>query len=31
MQVYTPPGYSTDNKYPVLDLLHGMPMNLKTH
>ena len=24
MQVYTPPGYSTDRKYPVLYLLHGI-------
>ena len=24
MQVYTPPGYSTDQKYPVLYLLHGI-------
>jgi enterochelin esterase-like enzyme len=24
MQVYTPPGYSTKNKYPVLYLLHGI-------
>jgi enterochelin esterase-like enzyme len=24
MLVYTPPGYSTDNKYPVLYLLHGI-------
>lgn len=24
MQVYTPPGYSTDTKYPVLYLLHGI-------
>ena len=24
MQVYTPPGYSKDNKYPVLYLLHGI-------
>jgi enterochelin esterase-like enzyme len=24
MQVYTPPGYSTDHKYPVLYLLHGI-------
>lgn len=24
MQVYTPPGYSTDEKYPVLYLLHGI-------
>src|SRR5436190_2263227 len=23
-QVYTPPGYSTDRKYPVLYLLHGI-------
>src|SRR5262249_21852954 len=23
-QVYTPPGYSTDKKYPVLYLLHGI-------
>ena len=23
-QVYTPPGYSKDNKYPVLYLLHGI-------
>lgn len=23
-QVYTPPGYSSDNKYPVLYLLHGI-------
>src|SRR6478609_8395750 len=23
-QVYTPPGYSTDQKYPVLYLLHGI-------
>jgi enterochelin esterase-like enzyme len=24
MQVYTPPGYTTDQKYPVLYLLHGI-------
>lgn len=24
MQVYTPPGYSNENKYPVLYLLHGI-------
>jgi enterochelin esterase-like enzyme len=24
MNVYTPPGYSSDNKYPVLYLLHGI-------
>jgi enterochelin esterase-like enzyme len=24
MQVYTPPGYTTDRKYPVLYLLHGI-------
>ena len=24
MQVYTPPGYSKDKKYPVLYLLHGI-------
>ncbi|MBZ5585071.1 MAG: hypothetical protein LAQ30_23245, partial [Acidobacteriia bacterium] len=24
MRVYTPPGYSTDRKYPVLYLLHGI-------
>ena len=24
VQVYTPPGYSKDNKYPVLYLLHGI-------
>ena len=24
MQVYTPPGYSTAKKYPVLYLLHGI-------
>jgi enterochelin esterase-like enzyme len=24
MQVYTPPGYSTDQRYPVLYLLHGI-------
>lgn len=24
MQVYTPPGYATDKKYPVLYLLHGI-------
>src|SRR5205807_1164303 len=24
MQVYTPPGYSPDHKYPVLYLLHGI-------
>ena len=24
MQVYTPPGYSTDKKYPVLYILHGI-------
>jgi enterochelin esterase-like enzyme len=24
MQVYTPPGYTTDKKYPVLFLLHGI-------
>src|SRR5687767_13604258 len=27
MQVYTPPGYSKDNKYPVLYLLHGIGGN----
>jgi enterochelin esterase-like enzyme len=27
MQVYTPPGYSTDKKYPVLYLLHGIGGN----
>jgi enterochelin esterase-like enzyme len=27
MVVYTPPGYSTDNKYPVLYLLHGAKYN----
>jgi len=27
MQVYTPPGYSTDRKYPVLYLLHGIGGN----
>ena len=24
MQVYTPPGYSSDRSYPVLYLLHGI-------
>ena len=24
MRIYTPPGYSTDHKYPVLYLLHGI-------
>jgi enterochelin esterase-like enzyme len=24
MRVYTPPGYKTDNKYPVLYMLHGL-------
>ena len=24
MNVYTPPGYSKDKKYPVLYLLHGI-------
>jgi enterochelin esterase-like enzyme len=27
MEVYTPPGYSTDKKYPVLYLLHGIGGN----
>jgi enterochelin esterase-like enzyme len=27
MRVYTPPGYSTDKKYPVLYLLHGLGMD----
>lgn len=27
MYVYTPPGYSTDKKYPVLYLLHGLSGN----
>ena len=27
MVVYTPPGYSTDRKYPVLYLLHGIGGN----
>lgn len=27
MQVYTPPGYSTEQKYPVLYLLHGIGGN----
>jgi enterochelin esterase-like enzyme len=27
MQVYTPPGYSTEKKYPVLYLLHGIGGN----
>jgi enterochelin esterase-like enzyme len=27
MQIYTPPGYSTDKKYPVLYLLHGIGGN----
>jgi enterochelin esterase-like enzyme len=27
MEVYTPPGYSKDNKYPVLFLLHGIGGN----
>jgi len=27
MRVYTPPGYSTDRKYPVLYLLHGIGGN----
>jgi enterochelin esterase-like enzyme len=27
MAVYTPPGYSTDRKYPVLYLLHGLGNN----
>ncbi len=27
MEVYTPPGYSTDKKYPVLFLLHGIGGN----
>jgi enterochelin esterase-like enzyme len=27
MAVYTPPGYSTDQKYPVLYLLHGLGNN----
>jgi len=27
MLVYTPPGYSTDHKYPVLYLLHGIGGN----
>jgi len=27
MEVYTPPGYSTDHKYPVLYLLHGIGGN----
>src|SRR3954467_7000969 len=29
MQVYTPPGYSKDKKYPVLYLLHGIGGNEK--
>jgi enterochelin esterase-like enzyme len=29
MQVYTPPGYSQDQKYPVLYLLHGIGGNEK--
>jgi enterochelin esterase-like enzyme len=29
MEVYTPPGYSTDKKYPVLFLLHGIGGNEK--
>lgn len=29
MQVYTPPGYSADRKYPVLYLLHGIGGNEK--
>jgi predicted peptidase len=24
MRIYTPPAYSTDRKYPVLYLLHGI-------
>jgi enterochelin esterase-like enzyme len=27
LRVYTPPGYSTDRKYPVLYLLHGLGMD----
>jgi enterochelin esterase-like enzyme len=27
MRIYTPPGYSTNNKYPVLILLHGIGGN----
>ena len=27
MEVYTPPGYSKDKKYPVLFLLHGIGGN----
>ncbi|HEY5913837.1 MAG TPA: alpha/beta hydrolase-fold protein [Verrucomicrobiae bacterium] len=27
LRVYTPPGYSTDRKYPVLYLLHGLNSN----
>jgi len=27
MEVYTPPGYSTDKKYPVLYLIHGAGQN----
>ena len=27
MEVYTPPGYSNDKKYPVLFLLHGIGGN----
>ena len=27
MEVYTPPGYSKDKKYPVLYLLHGIGGN----
>ena len=27
MEVYTPPGYSPDKKYPVLFLLHGIGGN----
>ncbi len=27
MQVYTPPGYSKEKKYPVLYLLHGIGGN----
>ncbi len=30
MEVYTPPGYSKDKKYPVLYLLHGIGGN-ETH
>ena len=30
MEVYTPPGYSKDNKYPVLYLIHGAGQNERT-